>query len=43
MITLPADGNDRFDLWAPEAGTVTLLADGRQYPMTRRPGGDARR
>ncbi|MET4133918.1 maltooligosyltrehalose trehalohydrolase [Pseudarthrobacter sp. PvP090] len=39
MITLPADGNDRFDLWAPEAGTVTLLADGRHYPMTRRPGG----
>ena len=39
MITLPADGNDRFDLWAPEAGTVTLLADGQQYPMTRRPGG----
>ena len=41
MITLPADGNDRFDLWAPEAGTVTLLADGRQYPMTRRPDGGA--
>ena len=41
MITLPADGNDRFDLWAPEAGTVTLLADGQQYPMTRRPGGGA--
>ena len=40
MITLPADGHERFDLWAPEAGTVTLLADGREYPMTRRPGGD---
>ncbi|MEO3934051.1 malto-oligosyltrehalose trehalohydrolase [Micrococcaceae bacterium Sec7.4] len=38
-MTVPADGNDRFDLWAPEAGTVILLADGRQYPMTRRPDG----
>jgi maltooligosyltrehalose trehalohydrolase len=38
-MTLPAHGSARFDLWAPEAGTVTLLADGRQYPMTRRPDG----
>ena len=38
-MTLPAHGSARFDLWAPEAGTVTLLADGRQYPMTRRPVG----
>ena len=38
MITLLANGNERFDLWAPEAGTVTLLADGRHYPMTRRTG-----
>ncbi|WP_224049789.1 malto-oligosyltrehalose trehalohydrolase [Arthrobacter sp. NicSoilB4] len=39
-MTLPADGQKRFDLWAPEAGTVTLLAGGRQYPMTRQPGSD---
>ncbi|MGY3320153.1 malto-oligosyltrehalose trehalohydrolase [Arthrobacter sp. TE12232] len=38
-MTLPAHGSPRFDLWAPEAGTVTLLADGREYSMTRRPGG----
>ena len=38
-MTLPAHGTDRFDLWAPEAQAVTLLADGREYPMTRRPGG----
>ncbi|MET3946468.1 maltooligosyltrehalose trehalohydrolase [Arthrobacter sp. UYCu512] len=41
MITLPADGNERFDLWAPEPAAVTLLADGRQYPMTRRAPADA--
>jgi maltooligosyltrehalose trehalohydrolase len=40
VITLPADGNERFDLWAPEAGTVTLLAGGQQYPMTPRTKGD---
>lgn len=39
-MTLPAHGNDRFDLWAPEAQAVTLLADGRKYDMTRR-GGEA--
>ncbi|MCU1548832.1 MAG: treZ [Arthrobacter sp.] len=38
-MTLPAHGSDRFDLWAPEASTVTLLADGQQYPMARRAGG----
>ena len=32
-MTLPAHGTDRFDVWAPEAQAVTLLADGRQYPM----------
>lgn len=35
-MTLPAHGSDRFDLWAPEAQTVALLADGRKYDMTRR-------
>ena len=35
-MTLPAHGSDRFDLWAPEAQTVTLLADDRKYDMTRR-------
>ncbi|WP_026537602.1 malto-oligosyltrehalose trehalohydrolase [Arthrobacter sp. 9MFCol3.1] len=35
-MTLPAHGSDRFDLWAPEAQAVTLLADGRKYDMTRR-------
>lgn len=33
----PADG--RFDVWAPEAGSVTLLADGQQLPMARRADG----
>ena len=35
-MTLPAHGSDRFDLWAPEAQAVTLLADDRKYDMTRR-------
>ena len=39
-MTLPAHGSERFDLWAPEAQAVTLLADGRKYPMNR--GGAAR-
>lgn len=34
-MTLAAHGNERFDLWAPEAKTVTLLADGLRYPMNR--------
>ena len=34
-MTLPAHGTDRFDLWAPEAQDVTLLADGQRYPMRR--------
>ncbi len=34
-MTLPAQGTERFNLWAPEAQSVTLLADGRHYPMTR--------
>jgi maltooligosyltrehalose trehalohydrolase len=32
-MTLPAHGNERFDLWAPKAQSVTLLADGQRYPM----------
>jgi maltooligosyltrehalose trehalohydrolase len=40
-MTLPAHGSERFDLWAPEAQAVTLLADGQKYDMTRR-GGEAR-
>ncbi len=34
-MTMPDHGTARFDLWAPEASTVTLLADGQHYPMTR--------
>ncbi|WP_144671188.1 malto-oligosyltrehalose trehalohydrolase [Arthrobacter sp. U41] len=32
-MTLPAHGSERFDVWAPDARAVTLLADGREYPM----------
>ncbi|MHA7222037.1 malto-oligosyltrehalose trehalohydrolase [Arthrobacter sp. RHLT1-20] len=39
-MTLPAHGTERFDLWAPDAESVTLLADGRKYPMSRLSGGD---
>lgn len=34
----PVQGPQRFDIWAPEAGSVTLLAGGKRYPMARRPG-----
>ncbi|MFJ5693546.1 malto-oligosyltrehalose trehalohydrolase [Arthrobacter sp. NPDC093125] len=34
----PVQGPQRFDIWAPEAGSVTLLAGGERYPMSRRPG-----
>jgi len=34
-MTLPAHGSERFDIWAPEAQAVTLLANGQQYPMDR--------
>ncbi|MET3809540.1 malto-oligosyltrehalose trehalohydrolase [Arthrobacter sp. UYEF3] len=34
-MTLPASGTDRFDLWAPDAQEVTLLAGGQRYPMSR--------
>src|SRR6478752_8153977 len=32
-MTLPAHGTERFDLWAPKAQHVTLLAGGQRYPM----------
>lgn len=34
----PVQGPQRFDIWAPETGSVTLLAGGKRYPMARRPG-----
>ncbi|MEO5779603.1 MULTISPECIES: malto-oligosyltrehalose trehalohydrolase [Arthrobacter] len=34
-MTLSAQGTERFNLWAPEAQSVTLLADGRHHPMAR--------
>lgn len=40
-MTVPANGSERFDLWAPEAGTVTLLAGGQEHPMDRRAGAGA--
>ncbi|RKR20539.1 malto-oligosyltrehalose trehalohydrolase [Arthrobacter oryzae] len=38
-MTLPAHGSERFDLWAPRAASVTLLAGGREYPMAPAAGG----
>ncbi len=32
-MTLPARGTERFNLWAPDARAVTLVADGKHYPM----------
>ncbi|MDQ4047496.1 MAG: malto-oligosyltrehalose trehalohydrolase [Actinomycetota bacterium] len=32
----PVQGPKRFDIWAPEAGSVMLLAGGERYPMVRR-------
>lgn len=34
-MTLPTDGSARFDIWAPEAKDVVLLAGGQRYSMTR--------
>ncbi|WP_035779522.1 alpha-amylase family glycosyl hydrolase, partial [Arthrobacter sp. 35/47] len=31
--------SSRFDVWAPKAQSLTLVADGEQYPMTSRSGG----
>jgi maltooligosyltrehalose trehalohydrolase len=32
-MSLAHNGSGRFDVWAPEAKSVTLLANGQQYPM----------
>ncbi|NVM94270.1 malto-oligosyltrehalose trehalohydrolase [Arthrobacter wenxiniae] len=37
-MTLHGQGSGRFDLWAPEAETVTLVAAGRKHSMSRRVG-----
>jgi maltooligosyltrehalose trehalohydrolase len=34
-MSLVHNGPGRFDVWAPEAESVTLLAGGQQYPMAR--------
>ncbi|WP_427171989.1 malto-oligosyltrehalose trehalohydrolase [Arthrobacter sp. 92] len=38
-MTLPVSAAARFDVWAPEAGSITLLADGTKFPMSRRTDG----
>jgi len=40
-MTSPAHGTERFDLWAPDAQEVALLADGQRYPMSRAEAGQA--
>ncbi|MDJ0314885.1 malto-oligosyltrehalose trehalohydrolase [Arthrobacter sp. H35-D1] len=35
-MTLQAHGSERFDVWAPNADSVTLLAGDRDHAMTRR-------
>ncbi len=32
-MSLTHHGSGRFDVWAPDASAVSLLADGREYPM----------
>ncbi|XAS66397.1 malto-oligosyltrehalose trehalohydrolase [Micrococcaceae bacterium Sec5.7] len=34
-MRLPVSAAGRFDVWAPDAESVTLLADGQRYPMNR--------
>jgi maltooligosyltrehalose trehalohydrolase len=34
----PVQGPERFDVWAPKAESVTLVAGGERYAMQRRPG-----
>ena len=34
-MSLAHNGPGRFDVWAPGAGSVTLLANGEQYRMAR--------
>jgi maltooligosyltrehalose trehalohydrolase len=38
-MTLAVNGSERFDIWAPEPESVTLVADGRKYAMRRRDDG----
>lgn len=35
-MTLVNVGPERFDVWAPDASSVVLQADGRQYPMVEK-------
>lgn len=37
-MTRHAQASERFDVWAPNAGAVTLLAGGHRYAMSRRTG-----
>lgn len=42
-MSLTHKGSGRFDVWAPDASDVSLLANGQQYPMKQvsgRPGAD---
>jgi len=32
-MSLTHHGSGRFDVWAPDASAVSLLANGHQYPM----------
>ncbi|MDQ0677570.1 maltooligosyltrehalose trehalohydrolase [Arthrobacter pascens] len=34
-MSLAHNGSGRFDLWAPRVESVTLVANGQQYPMVR--------
>ncbi|GAA5230047.1 malto-oligosyltrehalose trehalohydrolase [Arthrobacter cryoconiti] len=36
-MTLPAQGSERFDVWAPNATTVTLLVGEHEFAMSPRP------
>jgi maltooligosyltrehalose trehalohydrolase len=38
-MTQPLSGSGRFDIWAPDVTAITLLAEGTEYPMSRRDGG----
>ncbi|WP_426996535.1 malto-oligosyltrehalose trehalohydrolase [Pseudarthrobacter sp. N5] len=38
-MSRPVSGAGRFDVWAPGAGALTLLADGQRHPMTAHGGG----
>ena len=34
-MSLTHTGSGRFDVWAPNLSTVTLLANGTHYPMVK--------